>query len=227
MKKVFALVLTAALLFTVNCSMPGGERTCTAYGTPLSRAVYIFPDSSRVTVAIGPYGQGGYFSRNGFCGTLFRTGSNLGFSLTAAPSGVDLSTPPASAMITGQGMSTAYGMPRVDYYDSLGYLVGSSTATYLSEDGTQMQAPVPDLSHVWSGQYQIIVTNAQPEGYYLETVGTASLNCWGRDRPDSDGDGFYDDQDCAPYDPSVWSCGPAGGGGYDGGDCGVGTPCMY
>jgi hypothetical protein len=27
------------------------------------------------------------------------------------------------------------------------------------------------------------------------------MTAWGRDRPDSDGDGWYDDEDCNPYDP--------------------------
>ncbi|MGB7926156.1 MAG: hypothetical protein WCF57_23145, partial [Pyrinomonadaceae bacterium] len=108
-------------------------------------------------------------------------------------------------------------MPRVDYFSEYGYLVGSSTATYVSGDGTQLQAPVPDLSYAWSGSYQIVVTNMESNGFYAVRVGIANVSCWGRDRPDSDGDGFYDDEDCYPWDYSRWNC-------YEPGGCGEQYP---
>jgi hypothetical protein len=68
---------------------------------------------------------------------------------------------------------------------------------------------------VYSGNYQIKVVNKTYDGYYLNTVGTASMNAWGRDRPDSDGDGWYDDEDCDPYDPYYNNnCGGGTCGGY-------------
>jgi hypothetical protein len=60
---------------------------------------------------------------------------------------------------------------------------------------------MPDLSYVYSGTYQVKVTNKTYDGYYLNIVGQAPMTGWGRDRSDSDGDGWYDDEDCNPYDP--------------------------
>ncbi len=129
--------------------------------------------------------------------------NNSNHPLSASPSSVYLPTPPATATITGQSFDTTYGMPRVDYTDSNGYLVGSVYATSVSSDGTSLQANMPDLSNVYSGTYQVKVTNKTYDGYYLNIVGKAPMTGWGRDRPDSDGDGWYDDQDCDPYDPGL------------------------
>jgi len=97
-------------------------------------------------------------------------------------------------------------MPMVEYVDSSGFLVGSVYATSVSSDGTWLQANTPDLSRVYSGTYQVKVTNKTYQGYYLHIVGTATMTAWGRDRLDSDGDGWYDDEDCDPYDPFVTTC---------------------
>ena len=93
------------------------------------------------------------------------------------------------------------------------------TATSIAGDGTSVVAPTPDLSNVYTGTYQVMVTNMTSEGEYLNIVGTATLTGWGRERVDSDGDGYYDDEDCYPYDPAL-SCYGGGGGGGGGGDCG-------
>ena len=71
----------------------------------------------------------------------------------------------------------------------------------MSGDGTSLQGVLPDLSNAYSGTYSIKVINKRYDGYYLNLVGSATVTAWGRDRPDSDGDGWYDDEDCAPYDP--------------------------
>lgn len=126
---------------------------------------------------------------------------NTDFALTASPSSIYLPTPPATATVTGQSFDTTYGMPRVDYFDGNGYLIGGVYATSVSSDGTSLQASVPDLSYVYSGTYQVRVMNKTSSGYYVHTVGSATMTAWGRDRPDSDGDGWYDDQDCDPWNP--------------------------
>jgi hypothetical protein len=127
------------------------------------------------------------------------TNSNL--TLSASPSSVYLPSPPATATVSGQSFDTTYAMPRVEYFDPNGYLVGMVYATSVTGGGTSLQANMPDLSNVYSGTYQIRVTNKTSDGYYTHTVGAAPMTGWGRDRTDSDGDGWYDDQDCNPNDP--------------------------
>lgn len=137
--------------------------------------------------------------------------NNSNIHLSASPSSVYLPSPPATATITGQSFDTTYGMPRVDYVDSNGYLVGSVYANSVS-GGTSLQANMPDLSYVYSGTYQVKVTNKTYEGYYAHIVGSATMTGWGRDRTDSDGDGWYDDEDCDAFDPSRnYNCGSCGG----------------
>ena len=95
----------------------------------------------------------------------------------------------------------------VEYFDSNGYMVGSVYASSVASGGTSLQANMPDLSSAYSGTYQVKVTNKRSQGYYAHVVGAATMNAWGRDRPDSDGDGWYDDEDCDPYDPYLnYSC---------------------
>lgn len=133
-------------------------------------------------------------------------GFNFFRSLAAAPSSINLEAPPVAGDITGQDMSGANGMPRVDYFDSDGYLIGSVAATSVAANGTSLNAPTPDLSSVYSGNYEIVVTNKRADGEYLDRVGSAPIYAWGRDRLDSDGDGWYDDEDCYPYDSWRWDC---------------------
>ena len=64
-----------------------------------------------------------------------------------------------------------------------------------SVSNTSLTADVPDLSSAYSGSYQIRVTNKTSEGYYAHSVGTANVSAYGRDRLDSDGAGWYDDED--------------------------------
>jgi hypothetical protein len=143
----------------------------------------------------------------------------FGFNLTASPDSADLNSPPTSITVSGQAMDGTYGLPRVEYLDSDGYLIGSVYATSVSGDGTWLVAQVPDLSSAYTGTFTIQVSNMTSEGYHSDVVGTATLNCWGRNRPDSDGDGWYDDEECFPYDSTRWDCyiDGGGGGGGDGG----------
>ena len=142
-------------------------------------------------------------------------GNILGHALTASPSSVFLPSPPTSGTVTGQSFDATYGMPRVDYFDGNGYLIGSAVATSVTGGGTSLQANMPDLSYVYSGTYQVKVTNKRYDGHYLTIVGSATMTGYGRDRPDSDGDGWYDDEDCSPYDPSLnYNCEGCGGSNY-------------
>ena len=99
---------------------------------------------------------------------------NSGLTLTANPSSIDLNNPPATVTNSGQSFDATYGMPRVEYFDGSGFLIGSVFATYVSGDGTSLQANVPDLSAAYSGTYLIRVTNKTYLGYYNHIVGVAT-----------------------------------------------------
>jgi hypothetical protein len=214
MKKIL-LVLLLPLVFILsgcpldpNCSYPQD-------GAPgPANAPWTIVYNDQTTVRSGNVGPDGSFKIPKLGGeNCFQLrqrvhfGSNSNLTLSASPASVYLPSPPASGTITGQSFDATYGMPQVDYFDGNGFLVGSVYATSVSSDGTSLQANMPDLSNVYSGTYQVKVTNKTYDGYYLNIVGSATMTGWGRDRPDSDGDGWYDDEDCAPYDPSLnYSC---------------------
>jgi hypothetical protein len=81
-------------------------------------------------------------------------------SLTADPSSINLASPPAAVTIGGGGFSAAYGMPIVEYYDEYsGVLVGSATAFSIAGDGSSLQAYTPDLTGVYTGSYNVVVSN--------------------------------------------------------------------
>ena len=219
MKKIL-LVLLLSLVFALSGCSGGSSSNCTFSGLTPYAGYLIFYTSNGTQTAITRYA-----SSNGTI-TAYLYGAscssavvvaiiNSGYTLTANPSSIDLTNPPATVTITGQGFDTTYGMPRVEYLDSNNYLIGSVYATSVSGGGTSLVASVPNLSNAYSGSYLIRVTNKTYLGYYNHIVGFASVTATGRDRPDSDGDGYYDDQDCAPYDPYLWDC-TCGGYGGDG-----------
>jgi hypothetical protein len=209
MKKILLLLLLSFVFILPGCgSGSGSSNTCFFSGlSPNSTYLFVFnltgggtqsvigvTTSTGSVVVIKPI--------NGACNNvqiILRLNSN--FTLSSNPSSIDLTSPPSTVTITGQSFDTTYGMPRVDYYDGDGYLVGSAYASSVS-GSTSLTATVPDLSAAYSGSYQIKVTNKTSSGYYSHTVGTADVSAYGRDRLDSDSDGYYDDEDCDPYDPS-------------------------
>ena len=164
----------------------------------------------------------------GGCNAFVRQEHHFFFTFTPSPSGADLNSPPSSITVSGQGIDATYGAPRVDYFDSQGFLMGTVYASSVAGDGSSLIAPVPDLSQAYTGTFTLQIVNKDSEGFYVDYLGTGTVSCWGRDRPDSDGDGYYDDEDCYPDDPSRWDCiDPGGGGGGGGGDCGGQECLMY
>jgi hypothetical protein len=219
MKKILPLLLLSLVLLISGCSSSSSSY-CTFSGLTPYGGYLIFYTSNGSQTAITRYA-----SANGTITVYLYASScssaavvaiiNSGYTLTATPSSIDLNNPPATVTITGQGFDTTYGMPRVEYFDGNGFLLGSVYANSVSGGGTSLEANVPNLSSAYSGTYQIRVTNKTYLGYYNHIVGFASVTAFGRDRPDSDGDGYYDDQDCAPYDPYMWvDCGTETCGGY-------------
>ena len=228
MKKILLAFSFSLLLLLAGCDNPFAVQYCENMTGP-ANATYRINYPCHVTpnnpclgpgdTATGTVGADGKFRvrQHGetcaFLQSIVRFGSNMGLTLSASPASVYLPAPPASGTISGQSFDATYGMPQVEYFDSSGYLLGSVNATSVSSGGTSLQANMPDLSYVYSGTYQVRVTNKTYDGYYLNRVGSATMTGWGRDRPDSDGDGWYDDEDCAPYDVNYnYSCPePCGG----------------
>jgi len=223
MKKILLVLLLSLAFLLPGCGGGGSSSNCNFSGLTPYAGYLIFYTSNGVQQAITRYANA-----NGTI-TAYLYGANCnsavvvaiinsGYTLTANPSSIDLNNPPTTVTITGQGFDATYGMPRVEYFDSSsGFLLGSVFATSVSGGGTSLVANVPNLSGAYSGTYQIRVTNKTYLGYYNHIVGFASVTAFGRDRPDTDGDGYYDDQDCDPYDPYVWvdcgvPCGTAWGG---------------
>jgi hypothetical protein len=216
MKKIL-LALMLSLAFILSGCGGANPNSCSFPGTsPGGRYTVSYPDGHLIFGVTNSYGNLIVPNRGYSCGQLrVRLGDNFGFTLSASPASVYLPSPPATGTITGQSFDATYGMPEVNYFDGNGYLVGGVYATSVSSDGTSLQVSTPDLSYVYSGNYQIKVTNKTYDGYYLNVVGSAPMTAWGRDRPDSDGDGWYDDEDCSPYDPSLnYNCNQENCGGY-------------
>lgn len=210
MKKLLLLALPLSLLLILPGCSPR-TNTCNFSGlTPNGNYVILIPssttDGTPTTISVrrtaSSTGTISVQTTANCSGVVAIAAINSNFALTASPSSVYLPTPPATATITGQSFDTTYGMPRVDYFDGSGYLIGGTYATSVASDGTSLQANVPDLSYVYSGTYQVRVMNKTSSGYYVHTVGSATMTAWGRDRTDTDGDGWYDDEDCDPWDSS-------------------------
>jgi hypothetical protein len=75
------------------------------------------------------------------------------------PSTIQRDSPPSSITIDGNGISSAGGMPTVEYYDLNGTLVAQDTASAVSSDGTELTAPAPNVSLFGSGAYVVVVRN--------------------------------------------------------------------
>lgn len=103
------------------------------------------------------------------------------FPFTLSPGTVDLLAPPATMTMTGSGLDTTYGMPRIEYRDPYtGGLVAVTTATKVGRDGTSLTMTTPDLSSVYSGTYQVSVSNVMADGSF-EHVGGGTVDTYGRD----------------------------------------------
>jgi hypothetical protein len=206
MKKTLLLLSLSLVFFLPGCGGGGSAPTCSntfTAGTTV-RIYYTHPvyPTTIILERIAPANGVITVPTYGYpCSSLvwiIVTNSNA--TLAASPSSIYLPSPPSTATVTGTGFDATYGMPMVEYFDGNGYLVGSVYATSLS-GSTSLQANVPDLSDAYSGTYQVRVTNKTSAGYYSNRVGTVNITAWGRDRLDSDGDGWYDDEDCDPWDP--------------------------
>jgi len=90
---------------------------------------------------------------------------------TVAPRVIAVSNPPYEVTIYGQDMSAVGGMPLVEYYNSDGNLAQQAYATSCAQDGSWVSGPPPDLTDCVSGQYTLIVRNADGDA-----VGSGTVN---------------------------------------------------
>jgi hypothetical protein len=93
-------------------------------------------------------------------GCFIGGGVSDGTAFSFNPSPLEEWSPPSEATITGQGFSSAYGMPMVQYYGLDGTLVDQENATSISQDGTSISGPVGDISQLPAGTYVGIISNA-------------------------------------------------------------------
>jgi hypothetical protein len=155
------------------CPIEGGRvpaRWNIVAGTPQAECIgYLEPTIRDVTL------NSTQFSRCVVFGIIFPFASSPGL--------VDLNNPPATIEMTGEGLSTAYGMPYIEYRDPYtGNLIGTTSATSVSGKGTVLQAAAPDLSSVYDGVYNVLISNVRADGS-LEPVGTTTISCTGRPYP--------------------------------------------
>lgn len=114
-----------------------------------------------------------------------RCASNSAGNFTASPNPVDAFNPPATGTIYGQGISSTYGMPRVEYFDEYGNSVASQKATAVAADGTWLQGAVPDFTSAYSGSYTLLIKNVRADGSkYI--IGAATVTVYANDPPPPD-----------------------------------------
>lgn len=101
----------------------------------------------------------------------------IGIFFTVAPDSLDVQSPPTTFTVYGQGISTEYGMPVVEFWDETGTVVMQTTASEVAPDGTWATGNMPyvDASRVYGGAYTVGVNNAVAGGGY-DTIGYASLS---------------------------------------------------
>ena len=118
--------------------------------------------------------------------------------LTAAPDSINLASPPSTVGIGGGGFTTTYGMPVIEYYDQYsGVLVANATAASVAGDGSSLQVVTPDLTGVYTGGYNIVVSNKAADGSN-SIVGIAAFSACCIDPPPPD----------PPPDPEGCGSGP-------------------
>jgi len=116
-----------------------------------------------------------------------------------SPEPVYQNAPPSVGTIGGGNagsLTTTYGMPVVQYYDTSGTLQAQESASYVSPDGTWMQISAFDISQLSAGFYIGYIYNVNSSGG-LDSVGVVQTDLatsipWCRFRNPSSGDYFYD-----------------------------------
>lgn len=79
------------------------------------------------------------------------------------------------ATISGQGLTSQFGMPVLRYFDSAGTLINHASATAVAPDGTWIRGSIPDVSQLVPGSYVGAIYNLDSGGNLI-FMGTTSLN---------------------------------------------------
>jgi len=130
------------------------------------------------------------------------------FPFSTAPNTVDLNAVPATFEMSGEGLTTTYGMPYIEYRDPYsGALIGATTASAVSGKGSWLQAAAPNLSAVYDGVYNVLISNVRADGS-LEPVGMTTIECTGRPYifeppPDPGPCDCPPDMPCMPCEPII------------------------
>ena len=162
------------------------------FGTFVGSSPLLGIPTGTITAFMGNTGSGAYFDvnggkapaawnmgmSNGFCAgqsiLVLVTKPGIDFRLdcaeislffvtfTVSPAVIDVSDPPPSITISGSGISSAGGMPTIEYYDGLGTMIGQATAVQVAEDGTWLIAATPSLPSIGGGRYLVTIRN--PDG---------------------------------------------------------------
>jgi hypothetical protein len=149
-----------------------------------------------------PYDPGS----RGSC-AIFPVRCQLVRAFFASPFSFNLTSPPATGSIYGQDISSAYGMPVIEYRDADGTYVTQTTATEVASDGTWLSGPVPWFGDGYNGTYQLWVKNRNWDGSYTE-IGVATVEAYGRDWPPDDPDDSDDPECPCGWDDVVEDCVP-------------------
>lgn len=105
------------------------------------------------------------------------------FPFVPDPLQINLLAPPGSIAMTGENIDTTYGMPYIEYRDPYtGNLIGATYASAVGGKGTWLQAATPNLSSVYDGVYNILISNIRADGGF-EPLGKATIECTGRPYP--------------------------------------------
>lgn len=89
----------------------------------------------------------------------------FGSSFSFSPDPLYSDAAPAVVTVAGEGISSQYGMPLLQYFDSSGNLVAQTNAIGVAEDGTWLEALSPnELASIPAGTYFIYIKNANASG---------------------------------------------------------------
>ncbi|MGA8438743.1 MAG: choice-of-anchor D domain-containing protein [Candidatus Sulfotelmatobacter sp.] len=96
----------------------------------------------------------------------------LAFNVT--PTSLYTNQLPAQLQVAGSGMTTTYGMPHVQIFDQAGNKVADVTAKSVTNGGTILTSPTPNLAGTPTATYGLEVLNVQSNGS-LTPVGAAPV----------------------------------------------------